>query len=185
MRRLPIADSDHGSRPQKGREHEVFRVFEKWGLDAVEVGYVIGDNKLRVRHHGEIVAEIPNTALTDDALSDTAPLFALISKYLDDRMLARIALPVFMVTSAKGCDSAAPQGSRQNGERPGRVARRRPDTGGWIMRRTIAVVTVLCLAGAGWAQERVPQEQAVKFARRFADGYRTVWLRSGVRWLLP
>jgi hypothetical protein len=37
------------------------------------------------------------------------------------------------------------------------------------MRRTIAVVTVLCLAGAGWAQERVPQEQAVKFARRFAD----------------
>jgi hypothetical protein len=37
------------------------------------------------------------------------------------------------------------------------------------MRRTIAVVTVLCLAGAGWAQERVPQEQAVKFAKHFAD----------------
>jgi phosphoribosylformylglycinamidine synthase subunit PurL len=52
---------------QKGREHEVFRVFEKWGLDAVEVGKVTTDNKLRVRHHGEIVAEIPNQALTDDA----------------------------------------------------------------------------------------------------------------------
>jgi phosphoribosylformylglycinamidine synthase II len=52
---------------QKGREQEVFRVFEKWGLDAVEVGKVITDNKLRVLHHGEVVAEIPNQALTDDA----------------------------------------------------------------------------------------------------------------------
>ena len=52
---------------QKGREHEVFRVFEKWGLDAVEVGKVTTDNKLRVLHHGEVVAEIPNQALTDDA----------------------------------------------------------------------------------------------------------------------
>jgi phosphoribosylformylglycinamidine (FGAM) synthase-like enzyme len=28
---------------QKGREDEVFRVFEKWGLDAVEVGRVTRD----------------------------------------------------------------------------------------------------------------------------------------------
>ncbi|MBV8052804.1 MAG: phosphoribosylformylglycinamidine synthase subunit PurL [Acidobacteriaceae bacterium] len=52
---------------QKGREQEVFGVFEKWGLDAVEVGRVTNDNKLRVRQHGEVVAEIPNQALTDDA----------------------------------------------------------------------------------------------------------------------
>src|SRR6202050_2265458 len=52
---------------QKGREGEVFRVFEKWGLDAVEVGKVTTDNKLRVLHHGEVVAEIPNQALTDEA----------------------------------------------------------------------------------------------------------------------
>src|SRR5271170_4637899 len=52
---------------QKGREQEVFRVFEKWGLDAVEVGRVTTDGKLRVLQHGEIVAEIPNHALTDDA----------------------------------------------------------------------------------------------------------------------
>jgi phosphoribosylformylglycinamidine synthase II len=52
---------------QKGREQEVFRVFEKWGLDAVEVGRVTTDNKLRVLHHGEVVAEIPNPALTDEA----------------------------------------------------------------------------------------------------------------------
>src|SRR6202050_684761 len=52
---------------QKGREEEVYRVFEKWGLDAVEVGKVTTDNKLRVLHHGEVVAEIPNPALTDEA----------------------------------------------------------------------------------------------------------------------
>ena len=48
---------------RKGREQEVFRVFEKWGLDAVEVGKVTADNKLRVLQHGEVVAEIPNQAL--------------------------------------------------------------------------------------------------------------------------
>ncbi len=59
---------------QKGREHEVFHVFEKWGLDAVEVGRVTTDNKLRVFQHGEIVAEIPNQALTDDAPVYKRPL---------------------------------------------------------------------------------------------------------------
>jgi phosphoribosylformylglycinamidine synthase len=51
----------------KGREDEVFRVFRKWGLDAVEVGTVTGDGKLRVRHHGAVVAEIPNRELADEA----------------------------------------------------------------------------------------------------------------------
>jgi phosphoribosylformylglycinamidine synthase II len=59
---------------QKGREQEVFRVFEKWGLDAVEVGTVTRDNKLRVLQHGEVVAEIPNPALTDDAPVYKRPL---------------------------------------------------------------------------------------------------------------
>jgi phosphoribosylformylglycinamidine synthase II len=59
---------------QKGREDEVFRVFEKWGLDAVEVGKVITDNKLRVLQHGELVAEIPNPALTDEAPLYNRPL---------------------------------------------------------------------------------------------------------------
>ncbi|HEY1497863.1 MAG TPA: phosphoribosylformylglycinamidine synthase subunit PurL [Candidatus Solibacter sp.] len=51
----------------KGREEEVFRVFKKWGLEAVEIGIVTDDGKLRVRHHGEIVAEIPNRELADEA----------------------------------------------------------------------------------------------------------------------
>jgi phosphoribosylformylglycinamidine synthase len=59
---------------QKGREQEVFRVFEKWGLDAVEVGRVTSDGKMRVLQHGQVVAEIPNEALTDDAPLYKRPL---------------------------------------------------------------------------------------------------------------
>ncbi len=51
----------------RGREDEVLRVFAKWGLDAVVIGCVIGESKMRVLQHGRIVAEIPNQALTDDA----------------------------------------------------------------------------------------------------------------------
>jgi phosphoribosylformylglycinamidine synthase subunit PurL len=51
----------------KGREDEVLRVFAKWGLDASIVGIVTADDTMRVLHHGELVAEIPNKALTDDA----------------------------------------------------------------------------------------------------------------------
>jgi phosphoribosylformylglycinamidine (FGAM) synthase-like enzyme len=52
---------------QKGREQEVTAIFTKWGLDCAEVGVVTADDVMRVRHHGELVAEIPNKALTDDA----------------------------------------------------------------------------------------------------------------------
>jgi phosphoribosylformylglycinamidine synthase subunit PurL len=59
---------------QKGREEEVYKVFCKWGLDAVEVGRVISENHMRVLQHGEVVAEIPNTALTDEAPVYQRPL---------------------------------------------------------------------------------------------------------------
>jgi phosphoribosylformylglycinamidine synthase len=52
---------------EKGREQEVLSVFEKWGLEGVIVGTVIEEPRLRVLHHGEIVADIPNQSLTDDA----------------------------------------------------------------------------------------------------------------------
>jgi phosphoribosylformylglycinamidine synthase II len=52
---------------EKGREEEVFRVFRKWGLDAVTVGRVTNDGMMRVKHHGQIVAEIPSRARADDA----------------------------------------------------------------------------------------------------------------------
>jgi phosphoribosylformylglycinamidine synthase len=59
---------------QKGREQEIFKVFEKWGLDAVEIGRVTDDGKMRVLHHGKVVSEIPNDALTDDAPVYKRPL---------------------------------------------------------------------------------------------------------------
>ena len=52
---------------EKGREEEVFGVFRKWGLEAAEIGVVTPDGKLRVKHHGETVAEIPNRELADEA----------------------------------------------------------------------------------------------------------------------
>ncbi len=52
---------------EKGREHEVLSVFAKWGLDAMIAGEVVAENRMRVRHHGELVADIPNESLTDDA----------------------------------------------------------------------------------------------------------------------
>ena len=51
----------------KGREQEVLSVFTKWGLDAVIIGTVQPEPRLRIRQHGELVADIPNQSLTDDA----------------------------------------------------------------------------------------------------------------------
>jgi phosphoribosylformylglycinamidine synthase len=50
-----------------GREREVEQVFEKWDLHAVRIGRVTTDGILRVRNHGELVAEVPNRALADEA----------------------------------------------------------------------------------------------------------------------
>ena len=51
---------------QKGRENEVVKVFEKWGLHAAIIGTVTDDGLTRIRDNGEIVAEIPSKSLTDD-----------------------------------------------------------------------------------------------------------------------
>ena len=42
-------------------------MFAKWGLDATIAGQVVAENRMRVRHHGKLVADIPNESLTDDA----------------------------------------------------------------------------------------------------------------------
>ena len=51
---------------ERGREREVFDVFHKWGLDAVEVGLVTDDGMLRLRHQGRVAAEIPAHALAEE-----------------------------------------------------------------------------------------------------------------------
>src|SRR5579871_2725351 len=52
---------------ESGREDEVLRVFAKWGLEGVIVGTVIPESRLRIFQHGELVADIPNQSLTDEA----------------------------------------------------------------------------------------------------------------------
>ena len=52
---------------KKGREAEVEQIFEKWDLHAAHIGEVTTDGIMRVKDHGTVVAEIPNTALVDEA----------------------------------------------------------------------------------------------------------------------
>ncbi|HXW04095.1 MAG TPA: phosphoribosylformylglycinamidine synthase subunit PurL [Vicinamibacterales bacterium] len=52
---------------KQGREAEVEAIFDKWDLHAVRIGQVTADGLLRVKDRGRMVAEIPNTALVDDA----------------------------------------------------------------------------------------------------------------------
>jgi phosphoribosylformylglycinamidine synthase subunit PurL len=51
---------------ERGREREVFDVFHKWGLDAVEIGRVTEDGILRVLNHGEVAAAIPAHAIAEE-----------------------------------------------------------------------------------------------------------------------
>jgi phosphoribosylformylglycinamidine synthase len=51
----------------KGREREVGDIFRKWDLDAVVIGQVRDDRRMRVTHHGEVVCDVPVKALTDEA----------------------------------------------------------------------------------------------------------------------
>jgi phosphoribosylformylglycinamidine synthase II len=50
-----------------GRERQVIDIFKKWELDAVVIGRVTDDDRLRVKWDGRVVADIPNKALTDAA----------------------------------------------------------------------------------------------------------------------
>ena len=60
---------------KKGREQEIIDIFEKYGLKAVPVGEVIEEKVFRIKHHGEVVADIPV-----DSLADDAPVFHMPSK---------------------------------------------------------------------------------------------------------
>lgn len=51
----------------KGREREVIDIFRKWDLDAVVIGRVTDTKRLVVHHRGEVVADLPVSALTDEA----------------------------------------------------------------------------------------------------------------------
>src|SRR3954470_19647734 len=52
---------------RRGREREIIEIFAKWDLDAVIIGEVRDDQRMRVSHEGEVVCDVPVKALTDEA----------------------------------------------------------------------------------------------------------------------
>jgi phosphoribosylformylglycinamidine synthase len=57
-----------------GREREVVDIFRKWDLDAVVIGRVRDTGRMQVVHNGEMVADIPVEALTDEAPKYDRPM---------------------------------------------------------------------------------------------------------------
>ncbi|HTU32243.1 MAG TPA: phosphoribosylformylglycinamidine synthase subunit PurL [Candidatus Acidoferrum sp.] len=70
---------------QRGREREVFAVFEKWGLDAVEIGRVTSDGMLRLIHQGQVAAEIPAHALAEEGPRYERPIAKPAPRPQDER----------------------------------------------------------------------------------------------------
>jgi len=59
---------------KRGREQEVLQAFRKWGLDAVEIGRVTADGRLRVLDRGQLAADIPAHALAEEGPVYRRPL---------------------------------------------------------------------------------------------------------------
>jgi phosphoribosylformylglycinamidine synthase len=76
-----------------GREREVVDIFRKWDLDAVVIGRVRDTKRMQVIHNGQMVADIPIEALTDEAprydrpktsaFKESAPLFVVSERQKD------------------------------------------------------------------------------------------------------
>jgi phosphoribosylformylglycinamidine synthase II len=52
---------------EKGKEAPVLEIFKKWQVPAVQIGTVIEPERLIVKHHGEVVVDLPTRFLTEDA----------------------------------------------------------------------------------------------------------------------
>ncbi|MFN2392184.1 MAG: phosphoribosylformylglycinamidine synthase subunit PurL [Pyrinomonadaceae bacterium] len=58
----------------RGREKQIVEIFNKWDLDAVVVGKVVEENRLKIFHNGKLEADLPVDALTDEAPKYERPL---------------------------------------------------------------------------------------------------------------
>jgi phosphoribosylformylglycinamidine synthase II len=76
---------------ERGREHEVFEVFHKWGLDAVEVGRVTADGKLRILDYGRLAAEIPAHAIAEEGPRYSRPIAAPAAAAVKAEALVKFA----------------------------------------------------------------------------------------------
>jgi len=82
---------------ERGREAELMAVFEKWDLHAVVVGRITDDRRWRATYRGEVVADIPVKALSDEAPVYDRPAKKPESNYqgpaTNDGALAHAHLP--------------------------------------------------------------------------------------------
>jgi phosphoribosylformylglycinamidine synthase II len=86
-----------------GREAEAERIFKKWELDFAVIGVTTDTGRLVVRHKGEVVADMPVNALSDEAplyerpYSERAPAFGApeidSSRPVMDSLLKILAAP--------------------------------------------------------------------------------------------
>jgi phosphoribosylformylglycinamidine synthase len=68
-----------------GREKQIVEIFNKWDLDAVVVGKVVEGNNLKIFHNGELKADLPVLALTDEAPKYERPLESPKSRVLSPK----------------------------------------------------------------------------------------------------
>ena len=118
---------------RRSRESEVDRIFEKWDLHAVRIGDVTGDGLLRVRDGGEVVAEIPNRPLADEA-----PLYDRPTREPDD-----LAERQTLDTAALAADAVTNDTFLRLVSSPGIASRR------WIYRQYDHMVRTNTVAPAG------------------------------------
>ena len=127
---------------KRGREAEVERIFDKWDLHASRIGVVTDDGLMRVKDHGEVVAEIPNSALVDDAPVYDRPTAR--PAYLDEVALLDLSAHEAVVAArgaaraphrpdhrqqALGLPAIRPHGPDQHAGARGHGCRRRPNQG--------------------------------------------------------
>ncbi|MEO7659340.1 MAG: phosphoribosylformylglycinamidine synthase subunit PurL, partial [Pyrinomonadaceae bacterium] len=59
---------------RKGQEKQVVEIFNKWDLDAVVIGKVVEGDRLKIMQNGELMADLPVMALTDEAPKYNRPM---------------------------------------------------------------------------------------------------------------
>lgn len=83
----------------RGRESEVLDIFHKWGVKAEVIGYVIDERVVRVRRHGELIAEVDPLLLADQCPTYTTE--AAVPTYFEEyAKFDPTALPEVEVESA-------------------------------------------------------------------------------------
>ncbi|HLM00414.1 MAG TPA: phosphoribosylformylglycinamidine synthase subunit PurL [Pyrinomonadaceae bacterium] len=73
----------------RGREKQIVEIFNKWDLDAVVVGRVVEGNRLKVFHNGNLEADLPVDAVTDEAPKYERPMDGSKFKVQSSKFKAR------------------------------------------------------------------------------------------------